>query len=76
MAKRKIDCTVNDIIGCYLKKTKCEKSLKLLKEKENNTKNDEIKMLEKFFQFLKEKETEKENAKNEDLGQNASIHQS
>jgi len=68
MAKRKTDCALNDIIGCYLKKTKCEKSLKLLKEKENNTKNDEIKMLEKFFQFLKEKETEKENAKNEDLG--------
>jgi len=66
MAKRKIDCSLNDIIGGHLKNAKCEKSLKLFEENVGVTKKP--KMLKKFFDYLKEKEVEKENIKNEDLG--------
>ena len=47
------DIKLNGIIQSYLKKTKCEKTLKLLQE--SNT-NDQ--MLEKFVEFLKKKENE------------------
>ena len=77
MAKRKkltkndrkhfnVDCSLNDIIGGHLKKLKFEKNLKLFEEKAGQTKK--TKMLKKFFDFLKEKELEKDNIKNEDLG--------
>ena len=64
MAKRKQDCSVNDLIIGYLKKTKCEKTLKLF-EKSNENLNHGI--CEKFMNYLKKKETEKENEK-DDLG--------
>ena len=68
MAKRKIplDCSLNDIIGEHLKKAKCEKSLKLFEEKVDQTKRP--KMRKKFLNYLKEKEAEKENTKDDDLG--------
>ena len=68
MAKHKIpvDCSLNDIIGEHLKEAKCEKSLKLFEEKVGQTKR--AKMMEKFLNYLKKKEAEKENTKDEDLG--------
>ena len=64
MAKRKQDCSVNDLIIGYLKKTKCEKTLKLFEESNENGNHD---ICEKFMSFLKKKETEKEND-TDDLG--------
>ena len=68
MAIRKtpVDWSLNDIIGEHLKKTKCEKSLKLFEEYVGKTKR--AKMTKKFLNYLKEKEAEKENANDEDLG--------
>ena len=68
MAKRKIpvDCSLDDIIGEHFKNTKCEKSLKFFGEKVGQKKK--AKMMENFFDYLKKKEAEKENTKNEDLG--------
>ena len=68
MAKRKIpiEWSLNDIIGEYLKEVKCEKSLKLFEEKVGQRKK--AKIMEKFLNYLKEKEAEKENIKDEDLG--------
>ena len=68
MAKRKIpvEWSLNDIIGEHLKITKCEKSLDLFEEKVGPTKK--AKMIRNFLDYLKEKETKKENAKDEDLG--------
>ena len=68
MVKREIDCDLNDIIGSYFRKKKCEKSLKLFYEKVAQTKNDPAKILWKFFVYLKEKKTDKENVKDDDLG--------
>ena len=48
------------------KKAKCEKSLKLFEVKVGPTKKP--KMMKKFLNYLKEKEAEKENTKDEDLG--------
>ena len=67
MVKRKIDYDLNDLIGSYLKKRKCEKSLKLLEETVGQTRNGITKMMEAFFDYLKEKEIEKRNVKNDDL---------
>ena len=67
MAKRKIDCDLNDIIGSYMRNKKYEKSLKLFKDK-GQMKNDQTKMLKRFFDYLKEKEIEKENQPDDELG--------
>jgi len=64
MAKRKQDCSVNDLIIGYLKKTKCEKTLKLF---EKSNENGNLDICEKFMSYLKKKESEKEN-ENDDLG--------
>ena len=68
MAKRKtpVDWSLNDIIGEHLKSTKCEKSLKAFEVKVGLAKKP--KMMKKFLNYLKEKEAEKENTKDEDLG--------
>ena len=68
MAKRKIpvDCSLNDIIGEHLNNTKCEKSLKIFELEVGPTKKP--KMMEKFLNYLKQKEAAKENTKDEDLG--------
>ena len=67
MVKRKIDCTLDEIVGEYLKKRKCEKSRKLYEENIGYHKNDGTKILEKFLNYLKTMETVKENMKLEDL---------
>ena len=67
MAKRKIDCDLSDIVGSYMRNKKCEKSLKLFKEK-GQMKNHQTQMLKKFFDYLKEKENDKENQQDDDLG--------
>ena len=68
MAKRKNDCNLNDIIGSYFMKKKCEKSLKLFDENVDQTKNDATKILGKFFRYLKENKTVKKDEKEDDLG--------
>ena len=67
MAKRKIDCSLDDIVVEYLKKVKCEKSSKLFGT-ESSGGSDHAKSLKKFMNFLKRKETEKENRVEDDLG--------
>ena len=68
MAKRKIDCTLDAIVAVYLKKARCDKSLKLLEGKVGNTQNYNMTILSKFVGYLKQKEFDKENLNNEDLG--------
>ena len=68
MAKRKIDCTLDEIVAEYLKKEKCQKSLKLFQEKDGQARNDKVPVLEKFVNYLKEQEAEKENKCDDDLG--------
>ena len=67
MAKRKIDCSLDEIVGEYLKKKKFEKSFKLF-EKVKHKNNDLNKTLERLFGYLKKTEPEKENMEHEDLG--------
>ena len=68
MAKRKVDCSLDEIVADYLKKQKCEKSLKLFGGKVGHKKNGEMVLLGKFVDYLKKSEVEKENANDEDLG--------
>ena len=68
MAKRKIDCSLEEIVGEYLKKKKFEKSLKLFEEKVKHKNNDLNKTLKKLFDYLKKKESEKGDIEHEDLG--------
>ena len=67
MAKRKLDCSLDDIVSEYLKKIKCEKSSKIFRT-ESSGGSDHAKSLKKFMNFLKRKETEKENRVEDDLG--------
>ena len=67
MGKRKIDCTLDEILGEYLKKRKCEKSRKLYEENTGYHENDGIEILEKFMSYLKIMKTKKEVKKDEDL---------
>ena len=77
MAKRKksVDCSLNEIVGEYLKKAKCKKTSILFNEKtgegsssKNSSHSAIKKTLEKFFNHLKEKEAKKENRNDDDLG--------
>ena len=67
MAKRKIDCDLDDIVMEYTKKVKCQKTLKLFGT-ECSGKNDPSKTLQKFIKFLVQKEKKKENRVKDDLG--------
>ena len=67
MAKRKIDCKLDDIVMEYLKKVKCERTSKMFGT-ERSAENDHSKSLKKFMKFLKQNETEKENRVEDDLG--------
>ena len=67
MTKRKIDCSLNDIVIEHLKEVKCEKSSKMFGA-ERSSESDHSKSLKKFMKFLKQKETEKENRAEDDLG--------
>ena len=67
MSKRKIDCSLDDIVEEYLKKVKCGKSSKMF-ETGRSGENDHSISLKKFIKFLKRKETAKENRVEDDLG--------
>ena len=68
MAKRKIDCTLDEIVVKYLKKANCDKTLKLFEDKVGRKKNVATERLEQFFGYLKEKEVHKEKMIDDDLG--------
>jgi len=65
MVKRKNDFSLNDFIVEYLKKRKCERTLKLFEENKKVKMNDNV--CEKFMNYLKGKESDKE-IENDDLG--------
>ena len=65
MAKRKIECSLDDIVIEHMKRLKCEKTFKIFRD---SSENDHSKVLKKFIKFLKRKETKKENLVEEDLG--------
>ena len=63
MAKRKMDCSLDDIVMDYLERVKCEKTSKIFQDL---CENDHSQSLKEFIQFLKQKE--KENRIEDDLG--------
>ena len=65
MAKRKIDCSLDDIVAECLKKGKCEKTAKMFG---TNRENDASNVMEEFIKYLKQKDTEKENQVEDELG--------
>ena len=67
MTKRKMDCSLDNIVMEHLKKAKCEKTSKMF-GKECSDGNDHSKLLENFIKFMKQKGTEKENRVEDDLG--------
>ena len=67
MAKRKIDCSLDDFVMEYLKKVKCEKSSKMFGA-ECSDENDHSKSVKKFMKFLEENEMKKGNSVEDDLG--------
>jgi len=67
MAKRKIDCSLDDIVSEHFKKVKCEKSSKMFGT-ERSGESDHSKSLKKFIEFLKQSEKEKQNRIEDDLG--------
>jgi len=67
MAKRKMDCSLDNIVMEHLKKSKCEKTSKMFGD-ESLGSNDHSKLLKNFIKFMKQKETEKENRFADDLG--------
>ena len=69
MAKRKIDCSLDDIVAEYLKKAKYERNSKMFGTG-HSIESDQSKIsksMRKFQKFLKEK-TKKENNVEDDLG--------
>ena len=66
MAKRKLDSSLDGIIINYLKRGKCEKTVKLLEEKFDG-KYEDVRVTEKFLNYLKAKEVKKE-IESDDLG--------
>ena len=67
MGKRKIDCSLDDIVIGYLKKVKCEKTSKMFGA-ETSSESDHSKSLKKFIKNLKQSEIKKENRIEDDLG--------
>ena len=67
MTKRKIDCSLDDIVIKYFKRVKCEKASKIFGT-EVSGENDHSKSLKKFIKFLKRKDVEKQNRIEDDLG--------
>ena len=70
MTKRKIDCSLDDIIIEYLKKVKCEKTSKMFGTECSSESDHEVvsKSLERFAKLLKENELKNENRSEDDLG--------
>ena len=67
MAKRKIDCSLNDYIIDHLKEGRFEKTLKLFEEKNGGSKKANSEICERFKNYLMANEIKKENEIN-DLG--------
>ena len=68
MAKRKIDCTLDEFVVKYLKKAKYEKTCKLLEVGESTSTNGSWKTIKKFMKFVKANEKKKnEGIKKESL---------
>ena len=65
MAKRKIECSLDDIVMEHLKRVKCEKTSKIFGD---SCKNDHSESLKKFIKFLKRKDAKKENLVEDELG--------
>ena len=65
MAKRKIDCSLDDIVMEHLKTVKCKKTSKVFGD---SCENDHSKSPKKFIKFLKRKDVKKENRIEDDLG--------
>ena len=71
MAKRRMDSDLDDIVMNYLMKIKCGKTSKMFeteRKTEFSGENDDLKSLTKFIEFVKQRETEKENRVDDDLG--------
>ena len=68
MAKRKVDCTLDEFVSKYLKKANCDKSLKLFEDKVGCQKNVATETLEQFRSYLKEKEVHTKKMIEDDLG--------
>ena len=70
MVKRKIDCSIGDVIVDYLKKRKYEKTLQLFENKNNSFTGRKIEnhdLCQKFIKYLQKQESEKDD-ENDDLG--------
>ena len=67
MAKRNLDSSLDYIVKEHLKKIKCEKTSKMFGT-ESSSEKDHSKSLKKFIKFMRQKETEKENRVEDDLG--------
>ena len=67
MAKRKIDCSLDDVVMEYLKRVKCENTSRMFGSG-GSGENDHSKPLKKFVKFLKRKDMEKQNRIEDDLG--------
>ena len=67
MAKRKIDCSLNDYISNHLKKRKFEKTLKFYEESIGFSKKADSEIFARFKSYLMVKEIKKEN-EIDDLG--------
>ena len=65
MAKRKMDCSLDDIVMEYLKKVKCDKTSKMFGTDHSG---DHSKSLKKFMKNLRQSEIKKEKRIEDDLG--------
>ena len=70
MPKRKMDCSLDDIVMEHFKKIKCKKTSKMYGTERSVTSvvSDHSKSLKKFIKFLKRKDVEKQNRIEDDLG--------
>ena len=60
MAKRKIDCGLEDYVIRNLKKGKYRRTLKLFEDQNRNSERTNSKILVKFTKYLKKKEIQNE----------------
>ena len=67
MAKRKMDCSLDDIVMEYLKKVKCDKTPKMFGT-DHSGESDHSKSLKKFMKNLRQSEIKKEKRIEDDLG--------
>ena len=72
MVKRKMACSLENIVMEHLKKVKCEKTSKMFGNESSGSttsiRNEHSKLLKNFIKFMKQKEREKENRFEDDLG--------